>query len=61
MEDHSECMLVLIGATPEGQKELIGFIQYWRMASTTAGVTLHLTRVFVTSRARPKFVFAEDH
>jgi putative transposase len=25
MEDHSECMLVLIGATPEGQKELIGF------------------------------------
>ena len=25
MEDHSECMLVLIGATPEGRKELIGF------------------------------------
>ena len=25
MEDHCECMLVLIGATPEGQKELIGF------------------------------------
>lgn len=25
MEDHSECMLVLIGATPEGNKELIGF------------------------------------
>src|SRR5438876_386394 len=25
MEDHSECMLVLIGATPEGKKELIGF------------------------------------
>src|SRR6266496_1083380 len=24
MEDHSECMLVLIGATPEGKKELIG-------------------------------------
>jgi len=23
-EDHSECMLVLIGATPEGKKELIG-------------------------------------
>jgi transposase-like protein len=25
MEDHSECMLVLIGATPEGKKELVGF------------------------------------
>ena len=25
MEDHSECMLVLIGATPEFKKELIGF------------------------------------
>jgi transposase-like protein len=25
MEDHSECMLVLIGATPEGNKEFIGF------------------------------------
>ncbi len=25
MEDHSECMLVLIGATPEGRKELLGF------------------------------------
>lgn len=25
MEDHSECMLVLIGATPGGRKELVGF------------------------------------
>jgi transposase-like protein len=25
MEDHGECMLVLIGATPEGKKERIGF------------------------------------
>jgi len=25
MEDHGECMLVLIGATPEGKKELLGF------------------------------------
>jgi putative transposase len=25
MEDHSDCMLVLLGATPEGKKELIGF------------------------------------
>jgi len=25
MEEHSDCMLVLLGATPEGKKELIGF------------------------------------
>jgi putative transposase len=25
MEDHAACMLVLIGATPEGKKELVGF------------------------------------
>jgi putative transposase len=25
MEDDAECMLVLIGATPEGKKELVGF------------------------------------
>ncbi len=25
MEDHDDCMLVLVGATPEGKKELIGF------------------------------------
>ena len=25
MEDRAECMLVPIGATPEGKKELIGF------------------------------------
>src|SRR4029079_9779210 len=38
MEPQAECMLVLIGATPEGRKELIGFqvgllksAQSWRM------------------------------
>jgi transposase-like protein len=37
MEDHAECILVLIGATPEGKKELVGFqvgvresVQSWR-------------------------------
>src|SRR4030042_186359 len=25
MEDNAECMLVLIGATPEGKKEFVGF------------------------------------
>jgi len=30
MEDQSQCMLVIIGATPEGRKELIGFISGYR-------------------------------
>ncbi len=37
MEERAECMLVLIGATPEGRKELVGFqvgvresVQSWR-------------------------------
>src|SRR5215217_6631128 len=37
MEEQAECMLVLIGATPEGKKELVGFqvgvresVQSWR-------------------------------
>ena len=38
MEPQAECMLVLIGATPEGRKELLGFqvgvresAQSWRV------------------------------
>jgi putative transposase len=30
MEDQSQCMLVIIGATPEGKKELLGFISGYR-------------------------------
>lgn len=30
MEDEKQCMLVLIGATPEGKKELIGFLDGYR-------------------------------
>lgn len=30
MEDDKQCMLVLIGATPEGKKELIGFLDGYR-------------------------------
>ena len=50
MEDHGECMLVLIGATPEGKKELIGFqvgvresTQSWRellVEVRTRGLTI---------------------
>ncbi|MFQ5677700.1 MAG: IS256 family transposase [bacterium] len=30
MEDQSQCMLVIIGATPEGKKELLGFTSGYR-------------------------------
>ncbi len=30
MEQESQCMLVIIGATPEGKKELVGFIDGYR-------------------------------
>lgn len=30
MEDDKQCMLVIIGATPEGKKELIGFLDGYR-------------------------------
>ncbi len=46
MEDNAECMLVLIGATPEGRKELVGFhagvresAQSWR--ELLSGVKRH--------------------
>ena len=45
MEDAAECMLVLIGATPEGKKELVGFqtgvresSQSWRSSSISRSV-----------------------
>jgi transposase-like protein len=30
MEDDKQCMLVIIGATPEGKKELVGFLDGYR-------------------------------
>ncbi len=30
MENESQCMLVIIGATPEGKKELVGFVSGYR-------------------------------
>lgn len=30
MEDDKQCMLVIIGATPEGKKELVGFLDDYR-------------------------------
>jgi len=60
MEDHSECMLVLIGATPEGKKELIGFqvgvresAQSWRellIDIRRRGLQIALDEVFPSTR-----------
>ena len=33
MEDDKQCMLVIIGATPEGKKELVGFLDGYRKST----------------------------
>jgi transposase-like protein len=33
LEEQAQCILVIIGATPEGKKELIGFIDGMRESS----------------------------
>ena len=38
MEPQAECMLVIIGATPEGKKELPGFQVGVRESARDAGV-----------------------
>ena len=38
LEDEKQCILVLIGATPEGRKELVGFTDGARESARTAGV-----------------------
>jgi putative transposase len=40
MEDQSQCMLVIIGATPEGKKELIGFSSGYRESTQSWGELL---------------------
>ena len=42
LEDEAQCLLVIIGATPEGKKELVGLIdgvresaQSWRLSVPT--------------------------
>ncbi|MBA3814332.1 MAG: transposase [Alphaproteobacteria bacterium] len=37
MEDDKQCMLVIIGATPEGKKELVGFIDGCRESAPSWG------------------------
>jgi transposase-like protein len=45
LEDNAQCILVLIGATPEGNKELIGFTDGLRESSQSwAGLMLNLQR-----------------
>jgi transposase-like protein len=40
LEDEKQCILVLIGATPEGRKELIGFTDGGRESDSLATVLL---------------------
>ena len=51
MEDNAECMLVLIGATPEGKKELVGF-QTGYARARRAGVSSSSTSGSVGLRSR---------
>ena len=55
MEEAAECMLVLIGATPEGKKELVGFQTGVRRAHR-AGVSFSSTSRAAWARdcARPR-------
>src|SRR3990167_10057552 len=40
MEDDKQCMLVIIGATPEGKKELVGFLDGYRESAQSWGELL---------------------
>ena len=40
MEEQSQCMLVIIGATPEGKKELVGFASGYRESAQSWGELL---------------------
>jgi len=40
MEHDKQCMLVIIGATPEGKKELVGFIDGYRESAQSWGELL---------------------
>jgi len=45
LEDHAQCLLVIIGATPEGKKELVGLIDGVReSAQSWRGLLLDLKR-----------------
>jgi transposase-like protein len=38
LEDEKQCILLLIGATPEGRKELVGFTDGARGARTSGAI-----------------------
>jgi transposase-like protein len=52
IEEDAECMLVLIGATPEGKKELVGF-QTGVVRAHRTGASFSSTSSSVGSRLRP--------
>ena len=59
MEEAAECMLVLIGATPEGKKELVGFQTGVRASGRLTGSTLTIIKsqsgILVSSGATAGF------
>src|SRR5215212_3986075 len=72
MEDQAECMLVLIGATPEGRKELVGFqvgvresAQSWRELLVEVKLAAEPGRLSNSGDARclisPDLVHGDDH
>src|ERR1700730_17216897 len=52
MEPEAECMLVLIGATPEGKKELIGFQTGMRESAQSWGIARRFEGARLVDRAR---------
>src|SRR3984893_17326933 len=52
METQAECMLVLIGATPEGKKELIGFQTGMRESAQSWGIARRFEGARLVDRAR---------
>jgi hypothetical protein len=58
MEDDAACMLVVIGATPEGRKELVGFQVGVRESARDAGANCSSTSRRAASPSRPSWRWA---
>jgi transposase-like protein len=58
MEPQAECMLVILGATPEGKKELVGFQVGVRESARDAGASFWSTSRNAASRCHPRSPWA---
>jgi hypothetical protein len=54
LEDAAQCLLVIIGATPEGKKELVGLIDGVRSAQSWKELLLDLKRRGLATGARAR-------